>query len=323
VVDFNHINKNPRPGASNTETGHRAEKNDIPPISTTTDGRDMKEGVYYTMRHFVYLNTDILNSYLSQINDGLITRTMQETSDKTVEMQTNETTSPTSKANVAFKFAIASLETSHTDTGVVHAETLSKADYGKDLIEKILHDNTVEELIASLRRENKLKNLHNCKIGDYLLFSATFDILDLNFIGTLFSAGNRNNLMAILGLDYREETPGDNEGNTNITPTSGLLDVFSMLSLIMPCPQMIFTETCCMPVESKYLREKLQEIRFKYAEDIHVFGKVTGTPLKALSNRHILSREIAGFTQGLIEAQKTFLPNAIKWIVDPIALFFE
>ena len=33
------------------------------------------------MKHFIYLNTDILNSYLSQINDGIINKVQSETYD--------------------------------------------------------------------------------------------------------------------------------------------------------------------------------------------------------------------------------------------------
>lgn len=56
------------------------------------------------MKHFIYMDTDILNSYISQFNDGLPTNRHEEISDQTSTSNIKTNTDPTE--NESFKFSI-------------------------------------------------------------------------------------------------------------------------------------------------------------------------------------------------------------------------
>ena len=121
------------------------------------------------MRHFVYLDTDTLNSYLSQINGGLLKSTVNEVKDE-IATTKNENTTP-GKSNftteIGFKL-ILNLKFSEDKDVINTTNTLSQIETGRELIEKILHDNSLEQFSLYLESINLIASTDVSEIGDYV-----------------------------------------------------------------------------------------------------------------------------------------------------------
>lgn len=134
------------------------------------------------MRTFVYLDTNILNSYISQMNGGLITRKQQEALESTKESNMESSSEPEDNIELSAGFHLATIKVGNRKTGVSNMEELSRYDYGKELIEKVLHDNAVQDLIDTLKESGELKEDPAAfAVGDYVLFKADYDIFDVNY----------------------------------------------------------------------------------------------------------------------------------------------
>ena len=109
------------------------------------------------MRTFVYLDTGILNSYISQINGGLIARKQLESMESLKEGNIESSGTLEANNSISLNLPFVSGQTSTKDAGITNMQELSKYDYGKELIEKVLHDNAVQDLIDTMTDSGELK----------------------------------------------------------------------------------------------------------------------------------------------------------------------
>lgn len=160
------------------------------------------------MKEIIYLDTEIVNSILAQLNNGI-------TNGYTIEQQ-NQTTSTTSeeggstdlgKGAVQARFGIPALAqliaggdfgtTSTQKEGSSEAILSSQ----KDILNKVFHDQALNILISQLNEKGILKDSHSSKEGDLNLINTTYKFYDFNFIknaadskflSTFLSLGNSN-----------------------------------------------------------------------------------------------------------------------------------
>ncbi|NSB15813.1 DUF6414 family protein [Clostridium beijerinckii] len=303
------------------------------------------------MRHFVYLDTDTLNSYLSQINGGLLKSIVNESKDE-VATTKNENTSP-GKSNftteVGFK-PILNLKFSEDKDVINTTNTLSQIETGRELIEKILHDNSLDQFSIYLDSNNLIIDSSIAKVGDYVEFEDEFSIRDLDYLYELFSDEFvdfciENTRKESKNFVESEEIRLKNITNKNTllkeirkqsdelvkSQSEGLKQTRKMLNLarsIMPFSKYIISNNCVMPLVDKYLRNSTDNIRFTYSGKMHVIGRYTSDLKDAFAREGEIRNE---FDKVLDSIDKVFealykdtlgLDESMK-IVIPIALYFE
>ena len=140
------------------------------------------------MKHFVYLNTDILNSYLSQINDGLLKSIVNEAGDEIKTTKSDE--EKPSNSQVGVKAGVKGFfEVKLTENGAVmsSANTLSQTESGRELIEKIIHDNAFEQLKKHLITEKEIIKKEEDILGKYIELNENFIVRDLDYILNIYT----------------------------------------------------------------------------------------------------------------------------------------
>lgn len=296
------------------------------------------------MNHIVYLNTDILNSYLSQINDGLASKNFSETQD-IIKNSKEETNSPGNKnTNVIFSLPkLVSMGFSEDSDFERTTNILSQLESGRELIEKILHDNALEQFRKNILETELLNDINNCSIGNYTEISGSFLVRDFEYIINVYS-DEYIDFLCDDAVKTLEDELQNNPGNTNKKILENKIKniksqtrkihnntrrVFNMAKNILPFSKFIICDNCIIPLESKYLRESATNIRFMYSQNINIIGKYTST-LKDAINREKNAPNI-GFNKMFAAMDETFeafysktlgLNESMK-IILPIALYFE
>ncbi|MGF1918785.1 DUF6414 family protein [Enterococcus faecalis] len=124
------------------------------------------------MKKYLYVDTDLVNSTLAQLTEGIVTNTSFENG---LDKQTNSSNTKSSSKGVqdflktGFQY-ITSIEESFGD-GYTKSQ--------RDVIEKAVHDYSIDLLEHQLADNNSLiDNLYDAEIGDYILVSGSYKIID-------------------------------------------------------------------------------------------------------------------------------------------------
>jgi len=282
------------------------------------------------MRTFVYLDTGILNSYISQINGGLIARKQLESMESLKEGNIESSGTLEANNSISLNLPFVSGQTSTKDAGITNMQELSKYDYGKELIEKVLHDNAVQDLIDTMTDSGELKiNTERLQIGDYVLFKADYDVLDINYWNDFAKTSAFSNTYEFdkpsKPTGNRQQRRAQNKDNTKTTSTEdpSIQEIISALCQFMPCPQLIMTEKHAIPIDDRFLRESLQSIRFKYCSQMAVLGRITSTPQNATKPQPFMDPRLSVVSSKANSVIFDFLLAKVQWITTPIALYFE
>lgn len=283
------------------------------------------------MKHIVYLDTEYLNSYVSQILDGLPQGSTSESGDKEELIDRDEASNKlTAGLNAPFLKLDAAL-------GSENAQEIKDTSYGKELIQKIFHDNLLD-LFESYLKDKELiaDNLTHAQIGDFVSLSCNFNALDFGYYSSIVSADNievTKNDLAFPEIDEANKRAIEKgqtfKGSGAITkkiyeetlkPFKTMIDSFSLL---FPSEQIFFFDGFISPVKEQYLRESIALINYMYGGKINIIGKVTNTS-EAKAKPNTIKKEFAELTNSLNSLSIGFMEIGAQYkIVAPIALFFE
>ncbi|MEQ3340210.1 DUF6414 family protein [Clostridium butyricum] len=296
------------------------------------------------MRHFVYLDTDTLNSYLSQINGGLLKSTVNEASDEisTTKSDKTEPNKGNFKTEIGFKPILNFTLTENKDS-INTTNTLSQIETGRELIEKILHDNAFDLFVSYLKDEQILNDTDNCILEKYIKINDTFKIRDVKSIGIILSdnfmdfmseqaVGNLRKQLASSGLTNalkkQKEKEIENIKKQSKKEFEEYKKIFEIIGDMIPYSEFLICDNCIIPITNKYLRESLNQISFNYGGKINIVGKYTSTLKDAIEKGNSDSGVLGDFNSILNNALKELYINFLDFsedmkIVIPIALYFE
>ena len=117
------------------------------------------------MKEIIYLDTSLINSLLAQVNSGLVTKLVSETSESDSNIEnggSQETTTGTAGIN-----AIVKGDTSHSATNIdSYSIVFSRSN--KNLIESALDDYSLDVLLDSIQEQLKAEDY---VIGDFVLIN--------------------------------------------------------------------------------------------------------------------------------------------------------
>lgn len=250
------------------------------------------------MKHFVYLDTDLINSYLAQLNDGLIKSKQVEDGTEIKEEKT-ERKSP-NKSGSEFGLSIPGmLEYKHKfDEGYsTELNTLSQTNAGKEVLSKMIHDNSYDDLIAYLSKENNIieyNGVEDLKVADYISINGNLKMIDISVLTELMGEDFRNAYKLLLSGDLqnsidRFENPDikssdlkDNQLkskhviNKDLEMFKNVTNLINYISKLLPSEKYLVYQDILIPLDKKYLRENYNSLRYKYSSNSTIVGNITG-----------------------------------------------
>ena len=123
------------------------------------------------MKHYIYIDKEILNSYISQIYGGILERGKAEK--ELVEKETQEITTPEERIRATIKGGIPAILNSDIETEYDLKEKsmrgVDNSNTSKEVIEKIYHDNLLDNLIEYINNNEKvINNISDIQYGKYV-----------------------------------------------------------------------------------------------------------------------------------------------------------
>lgn len=307
------------------------------------------------MKHFVYLDTDVLNSYLSQISGGLLKSSKAEISDTIVTGEIEELKQGSEKIKGNFGLASFLGLTYEEENDVINTtNTLSQTETGRELIEKILHDNALDEFQKHLKTEGILKDSTCEDIGSYIGFEDKFLVRDIDLllntltdrfkefykykfnvdimtsldIDKYIKENNLTNIAEDIKRRYHNPDNTDKFIENEFYIYEIIKEILDLAKSVMPFSKFIVCNNCLIPLQDKYLRETVNNIRFVYSGNLNVLGRYTSGLGDSFKKEIYNMYNFNGFATCIDELLEMVYINILGLdksmkIVIPIALYFE
>lgn len=293
------------------------------------------------MRQFLYYNQDTINSFLAQIEQGLLLKTESEKTKeksilKTQEIQSNITGDLSAKVLGIGAALKGDIKDSDTDSEVATQMV-------RNIQEKALHDYAFDRILAHLT-SNEIINNENPGIGDVVLIKETPTFLDFNYFQALFSDNGAMKLaneqtkkeidkqLAALrhSLPKGQSMPEaikiqikeiENKAKNAEPERKELLKTIEAIRNTLPYNRFIMTDNLLVPLTDKYLRDDPDIIAFKYGGNISVLGYVTNIIDSKEEKKHL--NDFAPLYDTVNKIMLSLFKEKEKiFIVHPIALYY-
>ena len=295
------------------------------------------------MKYFLYLNNDIVNSIISQAEQGLITEFMNESENSSGNIFNKETKvgalAKLSSTFYRFFGAEAEFDYEHTRTNSSQDNHVSK-----DIVQKTLHDaayNIAYDYISEQLNREQVEDL-----GEYVEISGDFQYIDFK---TLVSYFNENGLIDFIkkeelkkieeridtefaSLNREGSRNNQQEFNRRKREAKETIDnkykeiqgIINLLRNLLPCNRMyISNKGYIIPIDDRYLRDYPESFGFKYGGLMTCLGYVTNIIGK---DTHIEdnSNAFASLQHGINESLRSILPLKEEdlFIITPIAIYY-
>lgn len=251
------------------------------------------------MKHFVYLDIDIINSYLAQLNDGLINSVGKENVAEVTEGKQLEDNPITDESTIGINIpGIFNYKHNINSEYITEVNTITQTNAGREIISKIIHDNSYDELFDYLSESVGIKQYNNSEsinTGTYIELSGNLRMVDLSALLSLFDEDFRNVYSTMINGEFskslenfnREERRSNetkknqnqnkNKVKSDVKMFKNVTDVISYIAKLLPSDKYIIYEDILIPLDEKHLREDYNSLRYKYSNDSIIFGQITGT----------------------------------------------
>ena len=297
------------------------------------------------MRRFLYYNEDSINSFLAQLQKGLIQRHQSETekgnsSSKTEDLQATVTGDLSAKLFGLGAALKGEMKSASSESAIL-------SELNKNIHEKILHDFAFEMVFEYLQ-ENKLIRNDDLAIGDIVLTKEVPTFLDFGYIQGLFapngiykmaSEQSRKEMEAHLN-ELKQEMPKGaqipqnirtqmkhmenevkNAGKYSENERKELERSFEAIKSVLPYKRFIMTDKFLIPLLDDYFRDDPNIVSFKYGGKISVLGYITNVIKEDTETEH--HNDISPLFEMLnLVMLKLFKSKTEVFIIHPIALYY-
>ena len=294
------------------------------------------------MRQFLYYNQDSINSFLAQIEQGLL---LKNESEETQEKSTSK--AQESQANITGDLSAkilgigAALQGDIKDT---EADTEVATQMVRSIQEKALHDYAFDRVLDYLTC-NSIINNESPLIGDVVLIKEKPTFLDFNYFQALFAdngaikLANEQTKKQIEGqlTELRQSVP---KGQSmpeiikiqikeieskmkNAEPErKEMARMIEAMRNTLPYNRFIMTDNLLIPLTDKYLRDDPDIIAFKYGGNISIFGYITNIIDSKEEEKHW--NDFAPLYDAVNKIMLSLFKEKEKiFIVHPIALYYS
>ena len=293
------------------------------------------------MKRFLYYNQDSVNSFLAQIENGLLV------SENNTAEKTDSTSNTTGlKSDVTGDLSAKVLGIGAALKGNLHADD-SDTEVATTLIrnvqEKALHDYAFEKIYEYVINENLVNN-DNPKIGDIVLVTEIPTFLDFNYFQLLFSENGavkfsndqskkeldaklaelkasvpKGTQIPVLIKNQIEEIKA--KVNNAEAERKDLLKTIEVFRNTLPYNRFVMTSNMLIPLDDANFRDNPDMIAFKYGGEMSIMGYVTNV----ISNeeKRTPNNNFAPLYDTVNKVMLNIFNNQDKiYIVHPIVLFY-
>lgn len=300
------------------------------------------------MRRFLYYDEDSINSFLAQIEKGLLTKKEQENEImNTISSQLEKSTDITGNLSAKVIGIGASLK-GNIEATDLDSEATSKL--VKNVQEKILHDYAFDNVYEYME-SNQLLVEKPHDIGDIVLFNEYPTFLDFEYFQKLFAENgavkfsNDQNKKQIdeeirkikaatpkgsqLTNDVKEQIKKSKDQINKLENTINnaeperkeVAKIIEVIRNTIPYNRFIMTEDMLIPLDDNNFRDAPEIIAFKYGGSISILGYITNI----ISKNHTPTQDndFAGFYSTINQIMLNIFNGKDKiYILHPIALFY-
>lgn len=277
------------------------------------------------MKHYIYIDKEILNSYISQIYGGILEKGKSEK--EIIKKDTRTIKSPEEKIKATVKGGIPGILNGNIeaeyDLKNKLVDEINNSDASREVIEKIYHDNLLDNLIEYINdNERVVTNIDNIEYGKYVTLSLPFNFVNHEYLKAISNNEFKKAFEKIINVT----SPGDDKASKDAKFAMELIANFStFFESCFPTKQLIISDNLIIPIDDRFLREEPDMIDFKYGGNIIVIGKVTKDCSNDINTFGLYNKEFGNSIEEVKQAMyDIFLPAYKKsFIITPIALYFE
>lgn len=293
------------------------------------------------MKRFLYYNQDSVNSFLAQIEQGLLIK--NGTGEENTE-SFSDTTSIQSDLTGDLSAKVFGIGTSLK--GCLHGDdagTEATSSLIRSVQEKVLHDYAFERVHTHVL-ENSLINNTDPQIGDIVLVTETPTFLDFNYFQLLFAdngavrLANEQNKKTVddaisklkasipkgaqLPVEIKQQIDKLKARVNNAEPErKELVKEIEAIRNTLPYNRFVMTTNMLIPLDDEYFRDNPDIVAFKYGGNISIFGYVTN--IVSTEETPVRNNDFAQ----LYDAVNKIMINMFKgqekiYIVHPVALYY-
>jgi hypothetical protein len=277
------------------------------------------------VKDFIYLDTDYLQSYVAQIDGGLLSKRGFEKEDEKSEETEQNLSRSKDGTPVSWDFGALKGGFSKSSQGEYENFKKTASEVGRQLLDYEMHDNIYNMFFGHA------DVVEVPFVGKYISITDEYVFFDLSFSENLYSGTIRNNKVfrMSVGASLTRGLEDDDKQETDIDQwIDNNKDIIEIMIKFLPSDTFILIRNCIVPIKTKCLRESLREIKFKYSGKLTLVGKVTslfsGTDhLKQQKFWSGMVGEINDLDRLVFSILNQYVSpdNSIKYIVSPIALY--
>jgi len=284
------------------------------------------------MKEFFYLDQDLLDSYISQIFNGLIDKVIDENLNSHAETQENDqvTTEASLSGNIGVSkvpFLNALLSGSLKATTKDGQQLTAISDEFKAIVTKKMKDNLFvdlenhlkdEELICECNSPEEIieKLKENPKV--YFRLTEDFHFINLDRVDIMFQEKYHN--------IYRLQHP-DSQDFPNSEYFLSVQESIKLLRELLPYKAFLYSGKYIVLLNEENMRIKKEVAGFKFDSKAIVLGRIRKTTLESFALPSYpkvikLLNHIQDSTFTMLY-EKGFVIEKPEYIVDPIAIYYE
>lgn len=278
------------------------------------------------MKHYIYVDKEILDSYISQIYGGILKNEKSE--HKIEKMNEKEVTTPEMKIKATIEGGIPKLLNGNLD-GELASGTMvtnnSNSEVGNEVIEKIYHDNLLDNIEEYLKTNDLgvCTDVSDISKDSYVILKLPFNFYNNDY---LKSIGNNKFKDSIIKFINIAKAGNSEKQIKEIKSGIEILNNFANLIENSNIPEyFVCAQNLIIPLKIDFFKESPNDIEFKYGGEVSVIGKVTKWCKNEDSKVGVLNE---AFGKSLSDVKEEFnkiiIPNYKNChIITPIALYFE
>lgn len=258
------------------------------------------------MKQFVYLNTDIINSYLSQIYGGLPDHSQSSTETKVSEHNENHIQHESADLSAEAQLPLLLKGMLNLNDSILKdIQSVTQTTAGNEMISKVFHDNSYDLLYKHIKENKKiLTKDDNVSAGEYVQINDICKLVDLDFLNDILSKDfyqvYTNSMKDyhkkdFLEIDFTKSNPTVKKANDLIRTQidNEIKDIkftqalIKFIKQILPSSKYIITDDYFIPINKKYLRESFTSLRYIYSGESFIFGQITGNISDIFPNNNL------------------------------------
>lgn len=293
------------------------------------------------MKRFLYYNQDSVNSFLAQIERGLLVKGGEET-EHTEETSDTTGTQVNLVGDVSAKIAGIGASINGTVAGTDETTDVTK-DLLKNVQEKVLHDYAFD-LILEYAESNGLVKNNDPQIGDIVLVTDVLTFLDFKYFQGLFSENgavkftNDQNKKAF-ELESTKLKEGLSKGgpaavlvkqqieeakaklNQAEPERKEMVKTIEVIRNTLPYNRFVLTANMLIPLDDENFRDNPDIVAFKYGGNISVFGYVTN--IVTTDETQNKNNDFAEVYDSVNKVMINMFKDQNKiYVVHPVALYY-